>query len=119
MVFFSVTIGSIGQILLKLGMNNIGKVEIIKPVDLVGILFRIFSNPFIVIALFLYVISLVFWLFVLSRLPLGVAYPLLAMSYIINPLLGYIIFHDSISMHNIAGIILICVGVIIIAKGIN
>ena len=119
LIVFSVILGSIGQILLKLGMNQVGKAEVLRPIELIPILYRIFSTPLILIALIAYAVSLVFWLFVLSRLPLGVAYPLLAISYVINPVLAHIFFRENVSAYQIAGIIIICLGVFIIGKGVK
>jgi multidrug transporter EmrE-like cation transporter len=119
LVFISVILGSIGQILLKLGMNQVGKVEVLRPIELISIFYRIFSTPLILIALIAYAVSLVFWLFVLSRLPLGVAYPLLAISYVINPVLAHIFFRENVSTYQIVGITIICLGVFIIGKGVK
>lgn len=112
-------LGSAGQILLKLGMNQVGKVEVGGAADLITILVRIFSTPLILFALSLYALSLVFWLFVLSRLPLSLAYPLLAIAYIINPLFAYIILHETISLYHCLGILIICFGVLIIAHSLT
>ena len=119
LAFFAVVLGSVGQILLKLGMNQVGKLEVGVTTDYISILFRIFSTPLILFALPVYAISLVFWLFVLSRLPLSVAYPLLAMAYVTNPLLACIILHETISIYHFLGIIVICVGVLIISQSIT
>jgi multidrug transporter EmrE-like cation transporter len=119
LAFFAVMLGSAGQILLKLGMNQVGRLEVGGATDYISILFRIFSTPLILFALPIYGISMVFWLFVLSRLPLIVATPLLAMAYVINPLLAYIILHETISAYHFLGIAIICVGVLIISQNLT
>jgi multidrug transporter EmrE-like cation transporter len=53
---------------------------------------------------------------VLSRVPVGVAYPMLSIGYIITAFGGYFVLGESITMTNIIGILVIIFGVYLVVK---
>src|SRR5438045_8657297 len=70
-----------GELLLKTGMNRHGELNVSFS-TLAPTAIKLFSSPF-VIGGFMFVFSgALFWLAVLSRWPLSLAYPLLSISYI-------------------------------------
>ncbi len=78
LIFINIIIGSVGQLMFKSGMMQIGRIgigEISRPWATLGMFF---TNPYILLALPLYVVALVIWLIVLSRLQLSFAYPCLS-----------------------------------------
>jgi drug/metabolite transporter (DMT)-like permease len=116
LILFNIIIGSIGQLILKMGMMQVGRigvVEISRPLTTLG---TVFSNPLILVALPLYGGALLIWLIVLSRLQLSFAYPFLALNYVLNALLAQAILGEHISLVRWMGIGLICSGVILITR---
>ena len=107
------------HILLKLGMNEVGEinVETIKtPGKLIG---KVLSTPAILAAIPVYAISNVGWLIVLSRLNLSVAYPFLASLYVFLPILSMIFLSETMSAQHWAGIVVIGIGVgIVLSAGL-
>lgn len=103
------------QMLLKTGMNRIGYFEFslhnIWPIAL-----QVAVNPYIVLGLGFYVISVVAWLIGLSRVDVSVAYPLLSLGYIVTTVLAYFILHEQISVARIAGIMIILIGVFLVTR---
>ena len=81
-ILISVLCGAIGQVLLKKGMGNMGPVTLTVN-QLVGILWRIGTNPYVIVGLLIYVSGTVFWLAVLSRVDLSYAYPFASLSYVV------------------------------------
>ena len=69
-ILVSVIAGAIGQITLKYGMTLTGQITL-SAHDIVPTLFKIFTNPFIIGGLALYVGGTVFWLAALSRVDHG------------------------------------------------
>jgi drug/metabolite transporter (DMT)-like permease len=59
-------------------------------------------------------LGFVIWLIVLSKLDLSYAYPILAFSYCIVPLLSWWIFGEQVSPMRWVGILVICAGVAIV-----
>lgn len=107
-------IGTLGQMLLKFGMGQVGSVDrsdFVRPVTLA---LAVFSNPWILIAIPLYFCGFIIWLIVLSRLDLSYAYGFLALTYVLVPLSSCFAFGESIPLLRWIGIAGVCISVIII-----
>jgi multidrug transporter EmrE-like cation transporter len=63
-----------------------------------------------------YVISLIVWLGALSRVPVSLAYPMLSIGYVINAFAAALLFGEALSIGKLAGIAMICAGVITLAR---
>jgi multidrug transporter EmrE-like cation transporter len=63
-----------------------------------------------------YCLSIGIWLIVLSRLEVSAAYPLLSIGYIITAVVGYFFLDENVDSSRIAGIALICVGIVFISR---
>lgn len=98
-----------GQFLWKMGMQqNPGSFE-----SLPGI-FRLFMSPYVLTGLFMYGGATVLWFYILSRVPLSLAYPLQSIAYILAVFGAYFIFHEPLSAAKIGGCVLILAGVALI-----
>ncbi|MFQ5858727.1 MAG: EamA family transporter [Anaerolineae bacterium] len=107
-------IGTLGQLLLKIGMRQVGPVsrsDLSKPVSL---LLAVFGNPLILIAISLYIGGFLIWLIVLSRLDLSYAYPFLALAYVLVPVLSWLILGENIPAMRWVGIAVICIGLVLV-----
>lgn len=104
-----------GQLLLKKGMSTMGPLTITAD-QILGILWRIATNPYVVIGLFIYVCGTVFWLAALSRKDLSFAYPFASLSYIVMIIGGWQLFGERIDLWRIVGSLAIMTGVILIAQ---
>ena len=109
-VFFSV----VGQILLKKGMMEVGRFE---GRAILPYFASAFTNPSILSALLLYLISLGLWLIVLSRQRLGFAYLVFGLTYIFIPLASWKFFGERLTWAQIVGMVLIAAGVTIVGAG--
>ena len=56
------------------------------------------------------------WMVVLSRLEVGYAYPFLSLGYVVAAVAGYYFLGESLSILRIAGILVICLGVFMVAR---
>lgn len=111
-VAFSVT----GQLFLKTGMRQVGRVgleELSDPLRLFG---TMITTPLILAAIPLYASSFFMWTVVLSRLQLSVAYPMLAMMYVLIPLASWLVLHEVMSWWQWVGIALIFTGVVLVGR---
>ncbi|MDF2935461.1 MAG: hypothetical protein K0Q90_834 [Paenibacillaceae bacterium] len=98
-----------GQFLWKMGMQqNPGSFG-----SLAGI-FRLFLSPYVLTGLVMYGAATVLWFFILSRVPLSLAYPLQSVAYILAVFGAYFIFHEPLSAAKIGGCVLILAGVALI-----
>ncbi|MFH1613155.1 MAG: EamA family transporter [bacterium] len=114
-VIVSIMIAIIGQILLKIGIDKIGKLEI-SLAKLFPLIIKIFFNPFIIIGLMFYAVGAFTWILALSKVPISLAYPLLSISYVIIVGVSSIFFHEHVSLMRWIGVGIIILGVTLIAQ---
>jgi undecaprenyl phosphate-alpha-L-ara4N flippase subunit ArnE len=73
------------------------------------------KSPLFIIALAAYGLSVLTWLSVLRKVPLGVAMPFVALTYVVVPIAAWITFGDPISLRTVGGTALIIAGVLVVA----
>ena len=115
LILFSVGLNAGAQLLLKNGMNTIGSFNF-NTQNLLPIAFKVASNPCIISGLFIYVMSVMVWLMVLSRTDVSLAYPMTSLGYIVTAIAGLILFQEPLSPTRIIGILIIMTGVYVITR---
>ena len=114
-ILISVLGGALGQILLKKGMSSMGPLTLSFD-HIVPILWKMATNPYVVVGLGIYVMGTVFWLTALSRVDLSYAYPFASLSYVIMLFASWWLFDENISPLRIIGSVVIIIGVILISR---
>jgi len=115
LIMLGVMLNAAAQLFLKEGMRRIGHFEFVWA-NIVPIGIMVAGNLFILAGLVCYVVSVVVWLLVLSRVEVSFAYPLLSVGYIVNAVAGYYLFQENLSLTRITGILIICVGVYFVTR---
>ena len=115
LILLGVLLNAAAQLFLKEGMRRIGHFEFLW-VNLVPIGLQAATNLFVLGGLLCYVISVMVWLLVLSRVEVSFAYPLLSVGYIVNAVAGYYLFQENLSVTRITGIVIIIIGVFLITR---
>ena len=115
LILLGVLLNAGAQLLLKAGMNHIGEFAFSWS-NALPIGFKAFTNPYILTGLGSYVISVLVWMMVLSRVQVSYAYPMLSIGYIVNAVAAYFIFDETLSATRLLGIFVIILGVFLIAK---
>ena len=77
---------------------------------------ELLSVPPLWYALFAYGLSVFVWLVGLSRVPVSQAYPLLSLGYVINLGLAWWLLGEVPNVQRVAGIGIIVVGVVVVAR---
>ena len=112
LILVSVVLSSGSQVLLKLGMSaqdiQLALAEFGKPLT---IAIAIFSSPWVLAGLTCFGLSALFWLFVLSRIPVSTAYPFVALGIAITAVSGRFLLGEPISASKALGIVLVVLGV--------
>lgn len=115
LILIGVLLNASAQLLLKAGMNQIGHFEFgftnVLPISL-----KVMSNLPIVTGLVAYVVSVVVWLLVLSRVQVSYAYPMLSIGYVVNAIVAYYLFGETISVIRMTGIFVIIAGVFMVSQ---
>jgi multidrug transporter EmrE-like cation transporter len=115
LIVLGVLLNASAQLALKQGMRQIGYFDFGLQ-NCSRIFFAVALNPFILIGLGCYVVSVAVWLLVLSRVEVSYAYPLLSIGYIVTAFAGQMFFNEGIGATRWAGIIVICAGVWLITR---
>lgn len=102
-----------GQLFLKRGMTQVGGFAF-TPDAIVAILPQIIFNPFIWIGFAGFLGGTIFWLGVISRAPLSLAYPILALSYFVVVLEAWLFLGEAVTWQRVLGVAIIFVGVVIV-----
>lgn len=103
---------AIGQLLLKLGMGQVGQVDGIYLEKVI----QMFTNPYVITGLVVFGISTVFWLTALSRKDLSYVYPFFAINMILVFLLSVLVLHEQIGTARIIGAGIILMGILVVAR---
>lgn len=107
-LFLSIAFGIVGQLLMKHTMSS--KTE------------QLFTWTFIqqlVLALSVYSLGIVNWIFALRTVKLSIAYPLTSLNYVGILLGSYYFFDEKITLIRVVGVVLIFLGVLLVALPIK
>jgi drug/metabolite transporter (DMT)-like permease len=96
---------AVGQVLFKIAASNIEK-------NTLSFFSAIFS-PQLIFALFIYAIATLMWVYALRTTSLKLAYPFVALAFIVVPLLGHWFLNERIGINTIIGAVLIMLGVVV------
>jgi len=112
----SVLLSSIAQIVLKGGMSSPG-------VSVAGVqgfglpmLQAIATSPKVILGLGIYFASAAVWLLVLARVDVSLAYPFVGLGFVVTMLLAWAVHGEVLSTGRIAGTLMICAGVVVLAR---
>jgi multidrug transporter EmrE-like cation transporter len=115
LIMFGVLLNTAAQLLLKAGMIQIGHFAFsLSNVLSVGM--QVIQNIPILTGLLLYVVSVIVWLMVLSRVEVSFAYPMISLGYIVNAIAAYYFFGEPLTAMRVAGIFVIIAGVYLVAQ---
>ena len=115
LILTGVLLNAAAQLALKKGMSTIGHFQFSME-NMVPVAMRVAVNPFVIMGLICYVVSVVVWLMVLSRVEVSYAYPLLSVGYIVTAFAGKYLFGEALTPVRWAGILVICFGVYLITR---
>lgn len=116
LILLSVACGIGGQIALKMGMSQVGRIGAEALAQPLQVIAKVVGNPLVISGLGLYVLGAALWLTVLSRVPLSLAYPILALSYAFTPILAWMILGEYLPTVRWLGIVTITFGVFLVSR---
>ncbi len=114
MILLSVASGVTGQTLLKLGVDRPGSDAIEE--GMLGLIRTIVTTPLVLAGLFFYGLGALAWISVLRRMDLGLAYPFLALNFVLITLVARYFLGESVPLLRWAGILVIVVGILLVAR---
>lgn len=117
LIVLSVTLTAIAQMVLKAGVTGRDVQIAGQSGSPVSFLLALALSWQVWAGLLAFGISVLMWLFVLSRVEVSTAYPFVALGMVLTTALGYFLFNESMSAMKVGGIALIALGVILVARG--
>ena len=109
LLIVAICLGATGQIALKTGLNQL------PPKPAVGTVLRSILTPWVFTGFLCYGLSSLLYLVALSRLDLSYAYPLVALGYVIVTVLAWRLLGETVPLMRVAGLAIICLGVLVLA----
>ena len=110
LLFVAILLSVTGELLLKHGVNQLGVLELHAD-NLVPVFIRVFTNPFVLLGFIFLFGGSIFWLSMISRVPLSYAYPMLSTSYILVLGASWLFLGEQINPVQIIGVLVIMLGV--------
>lgn len=109
----NVILAILGQLAMKHGVSTIGRLDLqhIGP-----FLVRAASSFWIWVGIALYALSTVFWVMVLSKVSLSIAYPTLSLGYVLIVLISAIFLNEPLTSSKALGSVVIVLGVILLSR---
>ncbi|MDP9902075.1 SMR family transporter [Variovorax ginsengisoli] len=116
-ILSGVVLNAVAQLLLKAGAASAGQITLGAGAHaLWATALGLARHPGILGGLACYVISVVVWIVALSRVEVSVAYPMLSIGYVLNALLAWWLFGETLNAQRWLGIGVIMVGVVLVAR---
>ena len=110
-----ILMGSVGGVLTKLGAPAL-YTDIHTAGDIVKFMFSMVTNIKVLAGMFLYFGASVVWAYLLTRLSLSYVQPILALTYVVTPILAIILLNENVPAMRWLGIVVIILGVFIVSK---
>jgi len=117
LILLSIGIAVGGQVLLKLGLNKMGSVNVSSLSGLGHLFLGIIKSPMVITGLFCYVISAAIWLVVLSAVELSFAYPFIGLTYVLILFISRFVLKEDVNPIRWVGAAIITIGVVVISRG--
>ena len=114
LILLSTVFGVAGQTALKMGVSQPGVAENANAA--LAIIGLIFKSPLMMLGLVFYAAGALAWIAVLARLDLSVAYPFLALNFVLVTLSGRFLLGETVPPLRWLGILVIIAGILLVAK---
>lgn len=114
LILLSVASGVAGQTVIKMGVSQPGSSE--AAAGLISLVTMIVRSPMVLLGLVLYGIGALAWIAVLSRMDLSIAYPFLALNFVLVTVSSRLILGETVPFMRWMGIVVICVGILLVSR---
>ncbi|KIL37692.1 membrane protein [Cohnella kolymensis] len=97
-----------GQTVWKIGLDKVGGLH-------AGNWLQVMFSPLIMLGILIYAAATVLWLYVLSRLPISIAYPLQSLAFVLAMFIALFFFKESIPVNRWIGTAIIMAGITVLS----
>ena len=114
-IFATVILNGSAQIFLRMALKSTELGVIINERDIAGVI-RIATSPWTIIGLSAYVISVMLWMLVLSKIPASTAYPFMGLAFLFVLVTGVLFLGEQFSAGKLVGSLMVALGVALISR---
>jgi multidrug transporter EmrE-like cation transporter len=115
LILLSILLSASAQIMMKAGMSSAAVQHALLPGQgFPTIVLTIATSPFVLLGLLSFGFSAFAWLFVLSKIDVGQAYPFVALGIVVTSIAGHVLFKENLDTYRALGVGTIVIGVIIV-----
>jgi drug/metabolite transporter (DMT)-like permease len=115
LILVDVVLNVTGQLSLKYGMSKFGNFSL-SVATLPPIFMKAATNVHVLLGLLCYGLGFMVWLIVLSKAEVSYAYPMISLGYVFTAILARMLLGEAVSATRMAGIVVTCLGVFLIAR---
>ena len=116
LIIAGVGLNAAAQLLLKSATKSLAGVSAFNLQPLPGIILALIQNPPFWGGMLCYALSVCVWIAALTKAPVSTAYPMLSLGYVVVAVAAVAWLGESMTTAKIAGIALICVGVVLVSR---
>ena len=106
---------STGQVLWKVAIDRNGGL-IKQGVSLTSNFWGLFTSPYMLIGLFVYLVATVLWMYLLGEYDYSYIYPMISLVYVFGFAYSKFVFREEINVYKWVGVALIIAGVIVVNR---
>ena len=114
LILLSILCGVAGQTVIKIGVSQPGASE--AAAGFLPLITMILRSPMVLLGLMLYGLGALAWIAVLSRLDLSVAYPFLALNFVLVTFSSQFFLGENVPGMRWIGVLVICGGILLVAR---
>ena len=114
LILLSVGLSALAQITMKHGVSsNVIQQNLNSPP---AAILSFATNGSVIAGIFLDGVGAIVWLFVLARMEVSMAYPFVALGFLLTTGLAALLLGEEVGLTRIAGTVLVMLGVILVAR---
>lgn len=115
-IFFTIILTALSHIILKWRLNT-ALDYLSTPTTKVQYIVYMFKDPFIILSYLMMFLGSFVWMIALSKFDLSHAFPFTGLTYVLVTYISWAAFNESISLQSLLGVLTICAGIVISARG--
>jgi multidrug transporter EmrE-like cation transporter len=115
LILFSVSLNALAQLFLRKAALELGR-DALTLDRIASTATALAIDPFFLLGMSCYAISIAVWVAVLARVEVSVAYPFLSVGYIIVVFAGFAFLGENVTLLRVIGVTLICAGLVCIFR---
>jgi uncharacterized membrane protein len=115
-ILLTIIFTAYGQLIIKQQVNTIGNLP--SGWNLIGFYIKfILTRPLVLSGFVSAVLASMAWIGALSKFELSYAYPYMSLNFVCVVSLSFLLFKEEINLYKVVGLLVICLGVLIVSKG--